>query len=556
MARRWTPQSFIKHRRWRVGLCAAFVVIACLVGFFFVAMKTVTISYDGKIRTAHTMAMTPHGLLTEQGIPVKSHDFITSSHGDLLRNGDTVTVRTAYQATITIDGQVVYFWTYAQNAADILNFFKQSERNAVKVSVDINNVYNTLTGGFVISAKGPVYLQVDGKKIRVADGDTTAAAILDAHNVQLGKNDRVNVVKEGTATIMRVQRVSYATSTKQVILPYTTQRIDDPSLPQGAEVISQEGKTGLEVDTYRNVLVDGKVESSALIKREVTSYAVNEIISVGTKKSQPQPSSDGDSSFGKDSQKKGAGDSSSQDSSKSSSSPSSQSSDSASGSSSGSSSPRGDDSQGDKSGQSGQSDQSDQQNQNSQGDSSSGKDSAKAKVKPDEAARKAAEAKAAADRQAQQKAAAKAAAARKEAEERARRQQEAAVARRRAQAAAAAAAQRAQAQQQASSTWHATPAQAQVYGRAAAAQYGWTGAQWDAVVWLFNKESSWMWSAENPGSGAYGIPQALPGSKMATAGADWRDNAATQINWGLGYIRGRYGNPLTAKAYHLRMNWY
>lgn len=535
MARRWTPQSFIKHRRWRVGLCAAFVAIACLVGFVFVAMKTVTISYDGKIRTAHTMAMTPHGLLTEQGIPVKSHDFITSSHGDLLRNGDTVTVRTAYQATITIDGQVVYFWTYAQNAADILNFFKQSERNAVKVSVDINNVYNTLTGGFVISAKGPVYLQVDGKKIRVADGDTTAAAILDAHNVQLGKNDRVNVVKEGTATIMRVQRVSYATSTKQVILPYTTQRIDDPSLPQGTEIISQEGKTGLEVDTYRDVLVDGKVEFSALIKREVTSYAVNEIISVGTKKPQPLPSADGDSSSGKDSQKKEAEDSSSQGSNKSSSSLSPQSSDSASGPSSGSSSPKEDD---------------------SPGDASAKKDSVKAKAQADEAARKAAEAKAAADRQARREAAAKAAAVRKEAEERARRQQEAAAARRRAQAAAAAAAQRARAQQQASSTWHATPAQAQVYGRAAAAQYGWTGAQWDAVVWLFNKESSWMWSAENPSSGAYGIPQALPGSKMATAGADWRDNAATQINWGLAYIRGRYGNPLAAKAYHLRMNWY
>ena len=65
---------------------------------------------------------------------------------------------------------------------------------------------------------------------------------------------------------------------------------------------------------------------------------------------------------------------------------------------------------------------------------------------------------------------------------------------------------------------------------------------------LWNHESGWRWNAYNP-SGAYGIPQALPGSKMASAGADWQTNPATQIRWGLGYIKGQYGTPCSAWAF-------
>jgi hypothetical protein len=63
---------------------------------------------------------------------------------------------------------------------------------------------------------------------------------------------------------------------------------------------------------------------------------------------------------------------------------------------------------------------------------------------------------------------------------------------------------------------------------------------------LFKKESGWNYRAENRSSGAYGIPQALPGKKMASAGADWKTNPATQIEWGLGYIKGKYDTPCKA----------
>lgn len=86
--------------------------------------------------------------------------------------------------------------------------------------------------------------------------------------------------------------------------------------------------------------------------------------------------------------------------------------------------------------------------------------------------------------------------------------------------------------------------------------YGWGMDQWGCLDSLWQKESGWNHTAMNPSSGAYGIPQSLPGSKMATAGADWQTNPATQISWGLGYISGRYGSPCAAWAHSQAVNWY
>lgn len=84
---------------------------------------------------------------------------------------------------------------------------------------------------------------------------------------------------------------------------------------------------------------------------------------------------------------------------------------------------------------------------------------------------------------------------------------------------------------------------------------GWGDDQFSCLVNLWNRESGWRTNASNP-SGAYGIPQALPGSKMASAGPDWQTNPATQITWGLGYISGRYGTPCGAWGWFTSHNWY
>ncbi|MGH3321253.1 MAG: transglycosylase SLT domain-containing protein [Streptosporangiaceae bacterium] len=75
---------------------------------------------------------------------------------------------------------------------------------------------------------------------------------------------------------------------------------------------------------------------------------------------------------------------------------------------------------------------------------------------------------------------------------------------------------------------------------------GWSDSEFTCLDQLWEHESGWNPHASNPSTGAYGIPQALPGSKMASAGSDWEDNPRTQIEWGLGYISDRYGTPCGA----------
>lgn len=97
-------------------------------------------------------------------------------------------------------------------------------------------------------------------------------------------------------------------------------------------------------------------------------------------------------------------------------------------------------------------------------------------------------------------------------------------------------------------------AQAIAYGMVMA--MGWGEGEYSCLVALWNRESGWNTFANNASSGAYGIPQALPGSKMASAGSDWATNPATQITWGLSYITSRYSTPCGAWGQSEAEGWY
>ena len=102
-----------------------------------------------------------------------------------------------------------------------------------------------------------------------------------------------------------------------------------------------------------------------------------------------------------------------------------------------------------------------------------------------------------------------------------------------------------------------SPAAAKAFAKAfMMSKYNWGAVEFAALEKLWNKESGWSWSADNPTSDAYGIPQSLPGDKMASAGADWKTNPETQIKWGLNYIKSRYGNPTKAWGHSVDNNWY
>jgi hypothetical protein len=116
----------------------------------------------------------------------------------------------------------------------------------------------------------------------------------------------------------------------------------------------------------------------------------------------------------------------------------------------------------------------------------------------------------------------------------------------------------------------AAPAQVQAFARTVNAadgdpkaiasallgDFGWDSSQMGCLDSLWTKESGWNVHADNASSSAYGIPQALPGSKMASAGPDWENNPVTQIKWGLGYIQSRYGTPCNAWGHSEASNWY
>lgn len=473
MARRWTPQRFVTLRRIRVIACIAATSIALAGSFAFTARKSVALNINGQTTQVTTYAMTATRLLEEQGVDIKTHDIVTTSSGDQLANHAVVTVQSAYQTTINIDGTAVPFWTVATSADQLLGFFEENQNNAAKITVDIKNVYNQLTGGLVINQSGPVTVIADGKSSVAPNGKLPAASILDSKGIVLNKEDRVSVEKDSDETILRVRRVTHGEETRTSVIPFSTQTIIDPNLAEGQADVRQQGVNGEKTQVYDVTYVDGVAESETLKSETVTSMAIDQIIAVGAAKSDTDKGSDKKS----DSADNGKADSGSNNQHES----SNNNAGNTGGNNSGNTGNSGN------SGNTGNTGNSGGGTNNNSG--SSGSDSG---TTPTPSGR----------------------------------------------------------------LWHATVAQAQAYAAGAAAQRGWTGNDWDCLVKLWNRESRWLWYAENASSGAYGIPQSLPADKMAAFGANYRDDAAVQIDWGLWYIAQAYGSPSKAWQNSEQIGWY
>lgn len=106
--------------------------------------------------------------------------------------------------------------------------------------------------------------------------------------------------------------------------------------------------------------------------------------------------------------------------------------------------------------------------------------------------------------------------------------------------------------------YHAAPARTKAYAKFYIKhRYGWNSNQYACLVPLWEHESGWRYNSDNGDNGrTWGIPQAFPGTKMASAGSDWYDNTATQVRWGAGYIKDRFGNPCNAWNFWRNHKWY
>ncbi|WP_421777247.1 G5 domain-containing protein [Gardnerella sp. DNF01180P] len=460
MARRWTPRRLIVMRRARIIACVLSISLTATSLFIFTAKKSVAMIINGKTHIVSTYSTNPIRLLEEQHVPVKTHDQIISSSGDILTNHSTVTVRSAYQTSITVDGVTIPFWTVATSVDQLIGFFKANAKNASRITVNLQNIYDKLTCGLSINKKGPISVIADRKTRIVQNGDLPASAILDSQGIVLGKEDRVSVEEDDGNTVLRVSRVTHGKESRTVSLPFATQTVVDPKLPANSRVVQQVGVNGEREDVYNVTYVDGKAESATLVSQNLVKPAVNQVIAVG--KAAPAPIHKNNTNTQKSKQSK--------------------------------------------------------QQTNAQHKKQNTEQPAKQEKKNSQ-------------QQTQQ------------------------------QTASAAPAPAANPPAPAPSSnpdslVHATPEQAKLFAQGAAAQMGWTGKEWEDLLWLWNRESGWRWNAENPRSHAYGIPQALPGNKMSSAGANWHEDAAIQISWGLSYIKSKYKTPSGAVKHSREIGWY
>lgn len=460
MARRWTPRRLIVMRRARIIACVLSISLTATSLFIFTAKKSVAMIINGKTHIVSTYSTNPIRLLEEQHVPVKTHDQIISSSGDILTNHSTVTVRSAYQTSITVDGVTIPFWTVATSVDQLIGFFKANAKNASRITVNLQNIYDKLTCGLSINKKGPISVIADRKTRIVQNGDLPASAILDSQGIVLGKEDRVSVEEDDGNTVLRVSRVTHGKESRTVSLPFATQTVVDPKLPANSRVVQQVGVNGEREDVYNVTYVDGKAESATLVSQNLVKPAVNQVIAVG--KAAPAPIHKNNTNTQKSKQSK--------------------------------------------------------QQTNAQHKKQNTEQPAKQEKKNSQ-------------QPTQQ------------------------------QTASAAPAPAANPPAPAPSSnpdslVHATPEQAKLFAQGAAAQMGWTGKEWEDLLWLWNRESGWRWNAENPSSHAYGIPQALPGNKMSSAGANWHEDAAIQISWGLSYIKSKYKTPSGAVKHSREIGWY
>lgn len=460
MARRWTPRRLIVMRRARIIACVLSISLTATSLFIFTAKKSVAMIINGKTHIVSTYSTNPIRLLEEQHVPIKTHDQIISSSGDILTNHSTVTVRSAYQTSITVDGVTIPFWTVATSVDQLIGFFKANAKNASRITVNLQNIYDKLTCGLSINKKGPISVIADRKTRIVQNGDLPASAILDSQGIVLGKEDRVSVEEDDGNTVLRVSRVTHGKETRTVSLPFATQTVVDPKLPANSRVVQQVGVNGEREDVYNVTYVDGKAESATLVSQNLVKPAVNQVIAVG--KAAPAPIHKNNTNTQKSKQSK--------------------------------------------------------QQTNSQPKKQNTEQPAKQEKKNSQ-------------QPTQQ------------------------------QTASAAPAPAANPPAPAPSSnpdslVHATPEQAKLFAQGAAAQMGWTGKEWEDLLWLWNRESGWRWNAENPSSHAYGIPQALPANKMSSAGANWHEDAAIQISWGLSYIKSKYKTPSGAVKHSREIGWY
>ncbi|WP_338403839.1 ubiquitin-like domain-containing protein [Cellulosimicrobium arenosum] len=385
------PDGTVRRRMQRVVAQGAVVVtLLGVIGAFATMHKSVVLDVDGDVHQVSAYGRTVAQVLDYQDVSVAPEDLVEPALDDPARDGGTILVRSSQDVTLEIDGREQTITTTAQTVGELLTYLGPRAENAV---TDVSRSQELGREPIRVSTLKTVRVAVDGVVMPITTPEATVRGALAQAGITLAEGDSTSAPLDAAAVdgmLVLVSRAAATSDTSTEVLPFETEEVEDPNLPEGHRVVVQSGHVGEATTTYSVETLGGAEVSRTVLAQVVTVEPRDEIIKIGTM----------DVSVSVD------------------------------------------------------------------------------------------------------------------------------------------------------------PGSSRAIARSLAAQRGWGDDQFSCLDKLWAKESGWRVDADNPSSSAYGIPQALPGSKMASAGSDWRTNPATQITWGLGYVEGRYGTPCSAWSHSVAVGWY
>lgn len=253
---------------------------------------TVTFSVDGVSEQGKVKPGTVKQALAQHGITVGPHDDVQPSLDSEIHDGQVITVNYGRRVVVTIDGKKVVRWTTAKNVSEVLDQLNQSDPdNLVSVSRSLDISRAGLS--FSMQTAKDVTVTAGGKTQKVSAVGTVADA-LKAAKISVDSND---VSKPGLGTPLAdgmkitLTMVDQKSQKRRVAVPFSTKRVENPSMAKGATEIATKGVKGTNEETWTVVYKDGKKVSEKKVSTKVVKAPVTQVVKVGTKKAESSSAS-------------------------------------------------------------------------------------------------------------------------------------------------------------------------------------------------------------------------------------------------------------------------
>lgn len=275
------------------------VVLALVAGTtaFVTLDKSVTVSVDGREHQVRSFARTVGDLLDSEDVPFDlTHDMVTPAPGTKLSDGETVQVRYGRPVLLTVDGETRTVWTTAATVAEALLTLGVRSDGAY---VSASRSRRISRGGTALDVRMPHHLTflADGTRHEVTTTALTLRSALEEAGVRLRTQDRVSTnlaARPFDEQVVAVTRVDGKRAVEERPITFDTEKRRSKDLYIGQTEVVTKGKVGIEVRTFRETYLDGKLSSRDLVRKVVSEPPVTEVMLIGTKKMpENTPAADG-----------------------------------------------------------------------------------------------------------------------------------------------------------------------------------------------------------------------------------------------------------------------